>query len=368
MISYEQCSIMHNKKVAIIGTVGLPANYGGFETLANYLVLEKNTDFNFTVYCQKTPRKYQLKQLNGSRLRYLPFKANGAQSIFYDIISIIISWFKYDTLLILGTPGCIILPFLKLFKKTKTIVNFGGLEWERDKWGKLVRLYLKISEKIAINYATKIVADNQHFCDYIKNRYKKESVLIEYGGDHTSQISIDSSLILKYPFLKTEYDVSVSRAQPDNNLHLLLEAYSKIPERNLVLISNYNKFKYGRELKKKYSGFPNLFLQEAIYEINELDAIRSNAKLYIHSHSFCGTAPSLVEAMHLGLPVIAFDVPANRFTTENEALYFKEVSDLTNIIKNLSKSLETRIGVKMKEIAFKRYIWKQISDKYSTLF
>lgn len=356
------------RRVAIIGSAGLPANYGGFETFVNYLTLEKNADFNFTVYCQKTPQQHQLDNFNGSQLRYLPFKANGAQSIIYDITSIIMSWFKYDSILILGTPGCIILPFLKLFKKPNTIVNFGGLEWQRDKWSKLVRWYLKFSEKIAIKYGTKIVADNKHFCDYIKNSYKKESVLIEYGGDHASQIPINSSLILKYPFLKTKYDVSVSRAQHDNNLHLLLEAYRNLPERNLVLISNYDKYEYGRELKKKYSKSPNLFLLDAIYDLKELDTIRSYAKLYIHSHSFCGTAPSLVEAMHLGLPIIAFDAATNHFTTENEALYFKEAHELTNIIRNLSESHEKRIGIKMKEIANKRYTWDQILNKYSALF
>ena len=159
------------KKVAIIGSVGLPADYGGFETMVNYLTLAKNADFNFTVYCQKTPKKQQSKQLNGSQLKYLPFKANGIQSIIYDITAIIISWFKYDTLLILGTAGCIILPFLKPFRKTNTIVNFGGLEWKRDKWGPLILWYLKFTEKIAIKYATKIVADNQYFCDYLKNEY-----------------------------------------------------------------------------------------------------------------------------------------------------------------------------------------------------
>jgi len=355
------------KRVAIIGTVGLPANYGDFETMVNYLTLTKSADINFTVYCQKTKKKHRLKKFNESKLKYLPFKANGAQSILYDILSIIISWFKYDTLLILGTPGCIILPFLKLIKKTKTIVNFGGLEWKRDKWGKLVRCYLKYSEKIAIRYATEIVADNQHFCNYIKSEYKKESVLIEYGGDHTSRVPIDSSLILKYPFLINEYDVSVSRAQPDNNLHLLLEAYSKTPKRNLVLVSNYNKVEYGINLKRKYSIFPNLFLQDAVYDLRELDAIRSNAKLYIHSHSFCGTAPSLVEAMHLGLPIVAFDVPTNHFTTENEALYFKDVNDLAEIIRNISKSTETKIGIKMKEISSKRYTWQNISNRYSNI-
>src|SRR3989339_1461609 len=128
-----------NKKVAIIGSAGLPANYGGFETLVNYLSLKKNPNIDYTVFCQKTPKKNRLNYFNGSRLKYLPFKANGIQSIIYDITSIIISWFTYDTLLILGTSGSIILPFLRIFKKTKTIVNFGGLEWKRDKWGKFGR-------------------------------------------------------------------------------------------------------------------------------------------------------------------------------------------------------------------------------------
>lgn len=356
------------KRIAIIGIVGLPANYGGFETLVNYLTLNKSNDFDMTVYCQKTPKSNQLVQFNGSQLVYLPFKANGAESVIYDIVSIAISWFKFDTLLILGTPGCIILPFLKPFKNTKSIVNFGGLEWKRDKWGKFGRWYLRLSEKIAINYASTIVADNQFFFDYIKSEYKKESNVIEYGGNHASYRPVNSSLTSKYPFLSLDYDVSVSRAQIDNNLHLLLEAYSKTPERNLVLVSNYNSFEYGRELKRKYANFSNLYLQDAIYDLQELDAIRSHAKLYIHSHSFCGTAPSLVEAMNLGLPIIAFDVPTNRYTTENEALYFKGVNDLADIINNITNTLTIDLSIKMKSIAEKRYTWKQIANKYASLF
>ena len=122
------------KKVAIVGIVGLPANYGGFETLVNYLTLEKSAEFELTVYCQKNTDPQRPSEFNGSQLRYLPFKANGAESLIYDIVSITLSWFKFDTILILGSPGCIVLPILNLFKKTNTIVNFGGLEWEREKW------------------------------------------------------------------------------------------------------------------------------------------------------------------------------------------------------------------------------------------
>jgi len=356
------------KKVAIIGSVGLPANYGGFETMVFYLTKEKNKEFDFTVFCETLPKEKRLSEFHGSVLRYLPFKANGAQSIIYDIWAIILSWFKYDAILILGTPGCIILPFLKLLKKTKTIVNFGGLEWKRDKWGSLGKWYLKLTEKIAINNAMVMVADNQHFCDYIQKEYDKNSVLIEYGGNHTSKKQISDELLKKYPFLKGNYDVSVSRAQVDNNLHMVLETYTKLPKRNLVLVSNYDKFVYGRNLKEKYANYPNIFMQDAVYDLSELNAIRSNAELYIHSHTFCGTAPSLVEAMSLGLPIIAFSVPTNHYTTEEKALYFSSSDDLIQILDNLSSAELVTNASNMKKIAKHRYSWKTISDKYGNVF
>lgn len=359
---------MRKKKVAIVGIVGLPPNYGGFETLVNYLTLNKYEEFLFTVYCEKTKKKNRLSYYNGSKLIYLPLKANGFQSIIYDIIAIIRSWFTYDTILILGTPGCVILPFLRILKKTNTVVNFGGLEWKRDKWNKIVLRYLKLTEKLAIKYSDHIVADNQFFCDYISSTYNKKSTLIEYGGNHTQVRSFDDLLLKKYPFLSKPYDVSVSRAQPDNNLHLVLEAYAKNKDRNLVLISNYDKFEYGRKLKQEYANVSNIHMLDAVYDQEELDTIRSNAQLYIHSHSFCGTAPSLVEAMSLGLPIISFDAPTNIFATENEAMYFQDVNGLLEILQTLNQNKLDVLKNRMKNIAEKRYLWKRISNMYAELF
>ncbi|HAZ03468.1 MAG: hypothetical protein A2W90_16565 [Bacteroidetes bacterium GWF2_42_66] len=359
--------MLKKKKVAIIGTVGLPANYGGFETMVKYLTEQKNKEFDFTVFCQKTPRNQQLKEYNGSKLKYLPFMANGWQSIIYDIVAMTISWFKYDTLVILGTPGCIILPFLRVLKKTKTIINFGGLEWGRDKWSYLGKKYLKFTERIALKNASIIVADNQFFYDYIKEEYGLFSELIEYGGDHVKSLPKTRDLIEKYPFLEDKYDLSVSRAQIDNNLHVVLEAYSRIPQRNLVLISNYNLFEYGRKLKDKYKNFPNIFMQDAVYEIAELDVIRSNAQVYIHSHSFCGTAPSLVEAMNLGLPIISFDTETNHYTTEGKAQYFKDEIRLTEILRQLNDEKIKMNSIAMIEIAKRRYTWGRISTLYSSV-
>lgn len=354
------------KKVAIIGTNGLPASYGGFETMTNYLTKKKRKDFDFYVFCGKSSKK--IKSYNGAKLIYLPFNANGSQSIIYDAISILISWYKYDVLVILGTPGIFILPLLMFFKKTKTIINFGGLEWKRDKWNIIIKKYLKISERIAIKFGTHIVADNKFFCDYIYSEYGKNSELIEYGGDHASKLSITSELMDTYSFLGKEYAISVSRAQPDNNLHLLLQAYSKIPDKILVLVSNWDKFEYGISLKKMYSVFPNIFTLDAVYDLKILDVLRSNASVYIHSHTYCGTAPSLVEAMHIGLPIFSFNTQTNIETTENKALFFSDSNDLISLINNTSKNKLRLIGQHMSRIAQKRYKWDIITNKYAKLF
>ena len=126
---------MKKTKVAIIGTAGVPARYGGFETLAHHLVDELHSDYDLTVYCSSSyyHRDERMKEFNGAKLKYVPLNANGLQSIFYDIYSILHALRYADKLLILGVSGCILLPFIKMFTKKKIIVNIDGMEWRRQK-------------------------------------------------------------------------------------------------------------------------------------------------------------------------------------------------------------------------------------------
>lgn len=351
--------------VAIIGTAGLPPRYGGFETLANFLTERLRDRFDFLVYCPGAPLKQRVASYNGARLVYLPFKANGPQSIVYDVVSIIRSVASCDRLLILGSGGAVILPFLFAFK-SKFVLNFGGLEWERAKWGALTRFYLKLTEALGVRFSGKIIADNQCFVDYIRAEYGKCSHLIEYGGDHcAAPTGTNSDLRKKYDFLGSDYFLSVSRAQPDNNIHLLLESFAALVDYRLVVVSNWGVSEYGRSLKERYSGSPNMVLLDAIYDMDVLNSIRSLCHVYIHSHSFCGTAPSLVEIMNLGKPVLSFDAPTNRQTTEGRALYFSTAEELGGLVAGTPASVLGEMGAAMREIAARRYTWDVIASKYA---
>lgn len=354
------------KKIAIVGTSGLPPKYGGFETLANYLNVYKGNDIELYVFCKRTRNK--LENYQGTKLIYLPFNSNGVQSIIYDAVSIIISWLKFDGIIILGTPGCFILPLLNKIRSVVTVINFGGLEWKREKWNVVARFFLKYSEKLAVFNSTFLVVDNKSFQNYVMKEYNKNSELIMYGGDHTKSNLEKNKYVNDYKFLDYSYYISVSRAQVDNNLHLILETFAKKSEEILVLISNWDSSQYGIDLKNKYSSYNNLHLLDAIYDRDILDTLRSNAKAYIHTHKYCGTAPSLVEAMSLGLPIISFDMETNLFTTENEAIYFKTSADLFEIISNTSESKFRYVAQKMKEIADEKYVWSSVTKKYFELF
>jgi glycosyltransferase involved in cell wall biosynthesis len=360
---------MKKKKIAIIGTVGIPAKYGGFETLAEHLVRHMSEEFELTVYCtkKKYPRGQRPKEYLGAKLVYLPFDANGIWSIIYDCVSILHAVFFADVLMVLGVSGGIMLPFVRKFTNKKLIVSIDGIEWKRDKWIRPAKWYLWWAEKTAVKYSHADIADNESIQDYTAYRYKSLSNIIEYGADHTMKVSPTAEYFTMYPFLLKPYAFKVCRIEPENNIHLVLEAFTKIKAMPLIMIGNWTNSEYGREMRKQYGSHPNIELLDPIYDQGKLDMIRGNASLYIHGHSAGGTNPSLVEAMYLGLPVIAFSVSYNKTTTENKAWYFKEADDIVQIVETATPAERNEKAQIMKEIADRRYTWKVIAEKYTFL-
>lgn len=367
--SYNQDFYM---RVAIIGTVGVPANYGGFETLVEQLIRHSSQDdLQYAVYCSKKSYPEQQKVYQGAKLEYVNLQANGMQSIPYDILSLIKASRNSDVILVLGVSGCSFLPVYRLFSQKKLVINIDGLEHRRDKWNKWVRKFLKYSESKAVKYADVIVTDNKGITDYVKDEYGKDSVLIAYGGDHVLQdVSDDfSNTTLKnYGLKANDYSMVLCRIEPENNVHTILEAFSKTPDKTLIFIGNWGKSQYGQEMKDKYEDFPNIKILPAIYDLKELNVLRSNCEIYLHGHSAGGTNPSLVEAMFFEKPIIAFDCIYNRESTESKAAYFDSSENLVKIISNLDSSALVTNAHNMFEIANRRYRWEVIARQYEALY
>ena len=350
-------------KIAIIGTVGIPASYGGFETAVENII--KYPGAKFTVYCSSRHYLLKIENFNGASLEYVPLKANGFSSILYDIYSIIHAIIKgQKNLLIFGVSGAIIFPFLRFFFPSLHLVtNIDGIEWKRDKWNKFKKLYLRFSEYLAVKFSSKVVTDNKAISEYVEKVYGKKSFVIPYGGDHAISEK-NNHFVSNHTKKKYSFALALCRIEPENNVHMILEAFSEL-KTSLIFIGNWDASKYGADLKKKFKAFKNIELKDPIYDPKILFSLRNTCDVYIHGHSAGGTNPSLVEMMYFSKPIVAFDCIYNQMTMENHGYFFKNKEDL---LKVLNKINNLEVDNNLLKVAKKNYSWKVIRTKYLELF
>ncbi len=235
-------------KLAIIGCAGIPARYGGFETFAENISGMLKNSMEITVFCDKSfyNKNERTRKWKGINRKFLPLRANGPFSVFYDLISILISLGKSDVILILGAGSGIFIPFFSRIKKVKFITHLDGMEWIRPKWNFLVKKYLYYSFKQSIKNSDCLILDNSALKDYIPEKYHNKLIDVKYGGDHMPEIKNNEVLHTK-PFA-----LMICRAEPENNLQLIIKAFENISHLDLIIISNSSKTRLGRNLAKTY--------------------------------------------------------------------------------------------------------------------
>lgn len=353
-------------RVSIVGCVGLPAQYGGFETLAaNIVAYRQNHDLacDVTVYCSTKAYSARPERFAGARLRYVPLNANGAASVLYDIWSILDAIVRGErVILILGVSGAIVLPLVRLVSRARLVVNIDGLEWKRPKWSRMAALFLKMSEWIAVRAAHVVVADNRGIVDHILAAYGKTAIEIPYGGDHA--VSLLSNSTTRPAGTPPPYALMLCRIEPENHIHVILDAFARADSLALVAVGNWAGSDYGRNLRDRYRDHPRIRVVDPVFDKQALNDVRAGAVLYVHGHSAGGTNPALVEMMHFATPIVAFDCSYNRYTTENVAVYFADTDALVHIIKTISLRDLSAQGVQMRDIARRRYTWDIVGRQY----
>ena len=358
-------------KIAILGTRGIPNNYGGFEQCAESLSIGLvKKGYDVTVY---NPNFHPFKEevFKGVKIQkiYSPqqYLGTSASNFVFDYLCFrhaVNS--KFDIILELGLITAA--PSIILCRKGSSVVvtNLDGLEWKRAKWSPLVRFITKKLEKFGVKRSNYIVSDNLAIQKYVKTNYNKDSKFIAYGAEVVS--SLKRSTIEQYLVVDGDYILTIARLEPENNLELMCDSYlssnSNLP---YYIIGNYDT-KYGHFLKKKYEGTSIHFLG-AIFNKVELDTFRFFAKYYLHGHSVGGTNPALIEAMAASAFVIIHDNPFNKSVACNFNLSFANQSELSEIL--LDKSLLSKREEIVKEnlkIINSNYRWDKIIDQYENYF
>tara|TARA_A100001388_G_C28770376_1_gene503447 strand:- start:1298 stop:2422 length:1125 start_codon:yes stop_codon:yes gene_type:complete len=354
----------NNKKIFLSGTNGLPGRYGGWDNLLTYLSKKLSLKYKVICHTSKKDSDFNYKKYAGSDIFYIPLSANGIESIMFDLICLIHAKLESGICILMGCSGGIFLPIFRLLG-LKIILNPDGEEWKRGKWSKPIKLFLFISFYIGVFSANYVVADHPLILRKVSKIKRKNCFYIPYGGDNALKIAFKKTEeILKNKIEAQKYLFSVCRIEPENNVHLCLELCAKTNYK-LVFIGNWSNSNYGKELKNKYKNYDNIFLLDPIYDPRILGSFRSNAKIYFHGHTVGGTNPSLVEAMSLGLNIIAHDNGFNRHTTGNLAHYFSDYESLEKAFYSAIK--KDSVPKELEELAKERYLWKDVVGDYEKI-
>ncbi len=381
------------KNIFIIGSKGIPANYGGFETFVDKLTyFSKNEKIKYHVSCLADNEEEF--EYNGARC----FNVNVAQvgsarAILYDIkalekcIEYIEKYNLYDSVIYI--LACRIGPFIHKYKRAlnkmgvKIYTNPDGHEWKRSKWNYMVRKYWKISESLMVKHSDLLICDSKAIEYYINKEYKKynpDTTYISYGAEmNPSNLGSNSKELKewykKYKINNNQYYLIVGRFVPENNYELVIREYMKSnTNKDLVIISNVEENKFYKKLlaETKFNEDKRIKFVGTVYNQELLKTIRENAYGYIHGHEVGGTNPSLLEALTSTKLNLLLDVSFNKEVGEDGAVYFtKEKDSLSNLIEYVDFMSEDNIrelDQKSKERISTNYTWEFIVKEYENLF
>lgn len=385
------------RHVFIVGSKGIPANYGGYETFVEYLTkYRQNESIHYHVACKTNDKNKKYSHFihnNADCFNVFVPNIGAAQAIYYDVAALNYS-IKYAKAHKIEQPifyilACRIGPFMQSIVKRvhniggKVYVNPDGHEWMRAKWSLPIRKYWKLSEKLMVKYADLLICDSQNIEKYIKSVYKKfkpKTTFIAYGSDvKKSTLSENDPKLVgwfdRYNIKPNEYYLIVGRFVPENNYEVMIREFIRSStNKDLVIITNVERNKFFNKLKEKtnFESDDRIKFVGTVYELELLKKIRESAYAYLHGHSVGGTNPSLLEALASTKINLLFDVGFNREVGKEGALYWNSnpgsLFKLINKVDNLSINAIQNLDQKSTQRILSKYSWSSIIENYEKCF
>jgi glycosyltransferase involved in cell wall biosynthesis len=358
-------------RIAILGTRGIPASYGGFETFAEHLstrLVARGHDV--TVYCRSHYVSPRQLEYHGVRLKVLPtIRHKYFDTVVHTLLSAIhAAPRRYDAALVCNAANA---PFSTILRLTGTpvAINVDGLEHKRKKWGSLGRRYYRMAEYLSTLVPNEMVTDAQVIQDYYMVRHNTQSTMIAYGGEVERRL--DRAAVKNWRVEPNRYVLYVSRLEPENNAHLVIEAFKKVRTAYRLLIVGDAPYaaEYISSLKARAKGDKRIIFTGFVFG-QDYRALQQNAYCYVHATEVGGTHPALLEAMGYGNCVLTLATPENIEVVGEAGLAYADELDLTEKLQrvlrdgSLVQSYRNRAQLRIK----KYYDWDRVVDEYEHLF
>lgn len=319
--------------VAFIGSVGVPNNYGGFEMFLESCAPFLTHSFaKVFVTCDRARYQNRERDWHGVDRVFIPIPANGSASVLHDLVAFFAVIWRADAIVVLGVSGGIFFPLFRavcsIFRK-RLIVNVDGIEWRRAKFSRMRRGFLYVSDRMAQVFSHRVVVDNEALRPFLVPAVRKTASLIAYPGDHV--VRGGGGIYAEYT---DDVFLTICRIEPENNCHLLIEAFARASRGRYIFVGNWDASHYGRHLRNKFLAVPGLEMRDPVYDKDILASLRESCSVYLHGHSVGGTNPSLVEMLFYDCDVLAFDCEFNHCTAGAAIEYFSDVEGLAEKIRH----------------------------------
>jgi len=352
-------------RFAIVGTRGIPARYGGFETFAEELstrLVERG--HQVTVYCRE---QHSEPLYHGVRLQYLPtIRHKYFDTLAHTFLSTLhLLGSRYDALLFCNAANAIFTWMPRVWGMPVAL-NVDGLERHRKKWNALAKAWYRVSERLATWMPNAVVTDAQAIALYYHEKYGRDSLMIPYGAELGAVETCD--VLQKLGLEPKKYFLYVSRMEPENNGLLVREAFERVStDLKLALIGDA-PYAADYIAQVRDTRDPRIVIPGAIYGQGYRE-LGSHCFAYIHATEVGGTHPALIEAMGRGALTLYLDTPENAEVAAGAGLPFTH-EDLSHVIEHvLALSEEEREAWRARAVerVRSRYSWDAVTDAYEKL-
>jgi len=359
-----------DNSILILGTRGIPAQHGGFETFAEHLALYLvERGWNVSVYCQDevpvVEQRITTEDWRGiQRIRVRTASTGPRGTLDFDWHCVRDAATRPGICLVLGYNSAIFLPYLRL-RRRKVLTNMDGIEWMRPKWSPPVRAWFWINEWIAAWTSHRLVADHPLIADHLATRRSRSAtVVIPYGGTPIERVP--EAPVRSLGLKPGGYLVSIARIEPDNNIQTIVEAFSaRRRGATLVVLGQFRDDNpYHRVVRSVASD--EVVFPGPIYDTVITRSLRFHARAYMHGHTVGGTNPSLVEALWAGNAVVAHDNSYNRWTAGEAGVYFGDALSCDDAISLIlgDDALVARCAKAARERARSAFHWSDVLFAY----